>query len=455
MFEKIKDFMKGVRYQMFPIANINAALGVKSVTSSRMTAAIETWAAMQRGGGLQLPASIAAELARLATIECNITLSGTRAALVTDAFASVLRRLRTQTEFGIALGGLILKPYLDGKTLAVEFTHADSFYPIAFDGSGKLLAVVFMETITRGSKIYRRLEYHHMEKDGCVIENKAFVIDAVQGDAMLGKPIPLGAVEEWARLEAKITIANVRQLLLGYFKMPLANTIEARSPLGVSAYARAADLIWQADAQWERILWEFEGTELAIHADATLMGKDADGKICLPKGKERLYRTLPGLEDKLLPFSPAIRDMPLFNGFNNMLKRIEFQCGLAYGTLSDPQNVEKTAEEIKASKQRSYSMVKDIQKALQTALDDLLYAMDTWMALAAPAGSGATTASYDWDDSIIADPSERKKLFWQYVSSGKFPMWRYLMDFEGYGEADAKAIVAESGGDAADPFGGS
>ena len=64
--------------------------------------------------------------------------------------------------------------------------------------------------------------------------------------------------------------------------------------------------------------------------------------------------------------------------FNNQMKLIEFACCLAYGTLSDPQNVDKTATEIKTSKQRSYTFVSDTQQALQTALEDLVYAMNFW-----------------------------------------------------------------------------
>ena len=71
----------------------------------------------------------------------------------------------------------------------------------------------------------------------------------------------------------------------------------------------------------------------------------------------------------------------MFNGFNNQLKLVEFNCNLAYGTLSDPQSVDKTATEIKTSKQRSYVMVSDTQMALQDALEDLVYAMSFWSAL--------------------------------------------------------------------------
>lgn len=452
MFETIQKIAKGVRYRMFPIANINEALGVDVAISSAMSAQIEHWTAMLHGDGLQLPGSIASELARLATIESEIVVTGSaRADFLSAQLAPVLASLRTQLEFGAAQGGLICKPYLSGGAVYVDFAHADGFYPTAFDGAGRLRGVVFIEQVQKGDKLYRRLEYHHMEKMGCVIENRAFLTSALANSTVLGEPVPLACVEAWAALQPFVTIANVDRLLLGFFKMPFANTIDARSPLGVSAYARAVDLIAQADAQWKRILWEYEGTELAIHADPTMFQTNDKGVRTLPQGKERLYRVIQGLENKIEPFSPAIRDAPLFNGFNNMLKRIEFSCALAYGTLSDPQNVDKTAEEIKSSKQRSYSAVKDMQKAAQTMLENLLYAMDTWVSLASLAPAGAWEAAFDWGDSILNDQSERKAMFWQYVTSGKFPMWRYLMDFEGYTEADARAIANESSADMGEP----
>ena len=463
------QFWKGVKNRMFPIATIDQALGVKTAASARMANAIALWSKMHAGASpwlmgrdshaanLNLPASIAAELARLATIESSMEVRGSpRAAFLDRQLKPVRDGLRAAAEFGVAKGGLIFKPYIDGDRITVDLSHADHFYPTAYDGAGRLTGVVFVEQITRNDKRYRRLEYHHMEAGGCVIENRAFVTSALTGSgALLGEPIPLQQVDEWAGLEPEVLIQNVDRLLLGYFKMPLANNIEEQSPLGVSAYSRAVDLIREADEQWGRILWEYEGSELAVHADSTLFATDSEGNAQLPGGNRRLYRILPGMDNdqKMDVFSPTIRDASYFNGLNNILKRIEFQCALAYGTLSDPQNVDKTAEEIRASKQRSYTAVKDIQKALQAALDDLVYDMDVWATLGGLAPEGEYTVAYDWDDSILNDPAARKQLFWQYVQSGKFPFWKYLVEFEGYAEEEARALSRESAGELENPFG--
>lgn len=72
-------------------------------------------------------------------------------------------------------------------------------------------------------------------------------------------------------------------------------------------------------------------------------------------------------------FSPEIRDTSQFNSLNQMLRRIENAVGLSYGTLSEVSEVEKTAEEVRSSKQRSFSCVKDID---YLGADDIEYTID-------------------------------------------------------------------------------
>lgn len=71
---------------------------------------------------------------------------------------------------------------------------------------------------------------------------------------------------------------------------------------------------------------------------------------------------------------------------------------------------------------------------------------------------GDCNVTFDFDDSIISDPKERKQMYWGYVTAGKFPFWRYLVEFEGYSEDDAKAIAAEANAENRSPealtFGG-
>jgi A118 family predicted phage portal protein len=192
--------------------------------------------------------------------------------------------------------------------------------------------------------------------------------------------------------------------LFGYFKFPLANNIDPLSPLGVSCFSRAVDLIEEADKQWSRFLWENESGERALYVDELAFGRDDEGDPVLPN--KRLMRTLETgttESDMFEDWTPDIREESLLSGLDAILKRIEFNCGLATGTLSNPESIDRTATEIKASKQRSAVTITDTQKAISKLLDQLFYAMDAWATMSKLGGTGKLKKKYGYDDSIVVD----------------------------------------------------
>lgn len=459
MFRKLFNAIRQVVRKIFSKKNIEEAMKIDLPVSDEMTEAIELWSQMYKDKApwlddntksLNLASAIAGELARLATIEMKSEItakensSSERAEYLNEQYQKVINDIRTTTEYAAALGGLIFKPYIDGENIAVDYVLADEFIPVKYDSAGNITAVIFIERIRKGRKIYTRLEYHDLLKEGYYISNTAYVNE--NGDEALGYQVPLTEVDEWADLEPEILLTNVEKPLFGYLKMPMANTTDPRSPLGVSVYARAVDLIKEADKQYSRILWEYEGSELAIDASIDCFKLDQNGNPVLPIGKERLFRTLDYDIDgeKAEPFkifSPAIRDESLFNGLNKLLQRIEFACGLAYGTLSDVQLVEKTAEEIKVSKQRSYSTVVDIQKAIKIALTDLVYAMDVYVTLGELAPAGEYDISFEFDDSLVVDSKTEQAIMLQEVSAGLIKPEIYLMRRYGVSEEQARKMM--------------
>lgn len=236
--------------------------------------------------------------------------------------------------------------------------------------------------------------------------------------------------------------------------MPLANNIDDKSPLGVSVYSRAINLIEQLDKQYSRILWEFEGKELAIYVSETLLSRNIKtGEKELPKGNSRLYRTLKGESegDLYREFSPDIRDSNLFNGLNELLRKIEFNCGLAYGTLSNINESDKTATEIKASKQRSYSTVKDIQNSLQYSLENLVYAMRSICRLHNLPGD-KYEMSFNFDDSLVMDKDLELSSMQADVAAGVLRPEIYLAKKYGVTEEEALKMMPEYPSTSKDPF---
>ncbi len=462
MLDEIKSFLHKV-LTTFSQSEIERKAGIQAAVSDEMSAAVALWSWMYADTPpwaskdvqtMNMPALIAAELARLITIEMTSTVSGSaRADYLNEQYQMAIDSLRQQVEYACAKGGMVFKPYVDNGRIMVDFIQADSFFPVSFDGSGRMTGAIFVDQLVKGRKTFTRLESHVITPGGYKIKNTAYM-SSNKGN--LGGQVSLDSVDEWADLQPEVIVQNVDRPLFAYFKMPFANTIDSRSPLGVSVYSRAVDLIKEADKQYSRLLWEFEGSELAIDADYVALAKDAAGGFSLPKLKQRLFRGLnisggTNGSDFYQIFSPAIRDASLLNGLNALLIRIEDACGLARGTFSDPQGEAKTATELKILKQRSYATVADSQKSLQAALDDLLYAMDIWATLYKLAPAGAYETAYEWDDSIVTDRDREYAEKLGMVTAGIIEKWEFRAWYLGETEDQAKERVPE---DESSAFGG-
>ena len=353
--------LKGAVNKMFKPRTIENVLRVKPNLSDEMFNAILEWSRMYenrapwlkeptrsdpvRVVSLGLPALIASEKARMATIEMeaeinapmkeveeanpdyvppgvdengmptmgqgSMTITKTvpkgdteRADYLAEQFEKVKKQIRRQLEYGIAKGGFVIKPYpvfddqfkeynaeaekVKAKTystnasedkekkdyhaqLEFEYIQADGFYPLAFNASGKIIEAAFVQKKVDKQITYSRIEHHKLTGKVCTITNLAFKKDndlrGLKPDVReedLGTEIALTEVPDWAGLEPITVIEDVDRLLFAYFKMPEANTIDTYSPLGVSGYSRVKSLIKDADMQYSRMLWEFEGGEMAM-----------------------------------------------------------------------------------------------------------------------------------------------------------------------------------------------
>lgn len=427
------------------------------VMSDVMARRIELWSALFQNKepwlsdtiqSLNLPASVAGEIARLITLEMETKVDGSaRASYINTVYQKAVRKLRIFVEFACAKGGMVLKPYVTDTGIATEFIQADSFFPISFDDDGNITRCVFLDQFREGNSIYTRVEYHKLEGTRMTIRNRAF--KAVT-DGVLGVEIPVNSIPKWKALADQMVFDGVSKLPFGYMKIPMANQEDNDSPLGVSCYSRGIWLIKSADERYSQIDWEYQSKETAVHIAESLLARNHQTQsLEYPGGKKRLYRELEynaGVVDKPLldVFSPDIRDQSFFNGLNQQLRRVEFACYLAYGTLSDPNNTDKTAEEIRASKQRSYSFVKDCQSELQAALDDYVSAIDFWTTIYKLAPAGSYHASYKWDDSIVVDAEKERQTDRADVAMGAMQLWEYRMKYYKEDEETAKRMVIQN-----------
>lgn len=453
MFGKIIMWLRGVVQKMLNFGGTKIAGGVDIAVSSLMAAAIQRWHDEYVGNAywlnqnrqsLQLPSLIASKMATLVTLEAKVTLGGSaRAKWLTEQLQPFLNRLHQNVEYACAMGGIVMKPYPDDGNIAIDYILADDFYPVAFNGRGEITAAVFVERKHIGQLVYSRVEFHNSANGTYTIVNECY---KGYSDNDIGTRCELTEVDEWQDIKPLVTIRGMKGNLFAYFRIPLGNVIEPKSPLGVSVYAKAEENMKEADFQYQRLLWEYKGGELAIDASEDAFELDKFGRAIIPAGMERLYRknTLDprnGSQGIFDTFAPELRDAAYRSGLNDILKIIEDQTGLARGSLSDVNQEAKTATEIRTNRQNTYATVTQIQTALQNAIENLVRAMDAVATLYSLAPAGTYNVACVWDDSVVIDAESERMRDMQEVREGLMQKWEYRVKWYGEDEQTAKMMT--------------
>ena len=364
---------------MFNYTTFKNIIGKDVALSQPMIDAINKWKKMLVGNAdwcgdivesLKLEEGICREFADsvLVEMEAKILNNDNMDAVLQKSLSDMNKKLQT----GLALGAMVLRPLGPDKA---EYVAADKFIPISFDDSGTPNDIAFLVVKSVGeNNYYTRVERHYFTNGNLTIENKCY---HSQSQSDIGQNCSLEEVAEWANiLPGPITYPGMTEMDFGYYQNPIENKVDGSS-CGVSVYESAENLIRKADVQGARLDWEYDSGERAIHVDERAL-KNRGGKTYLPRLKKRLYRGLnldDNNKDLYKEYSPEMRDEAFRRGLEEYKREIEFNVGLAYGDLSDAQEVNKTATEVLASKTRKYNRVTAIQGKLEECLNGFVNAL--------------------------------------------------------------------------------
>ena len=444
MFDGIKRFWKGIR-RMFGYTTLKNIVGTDITLSEQMIDAINQWKNMLNGSAdwisdsvesLKIEEGICREFADAVLVEMETSVDNEQ---IDKAYQKGIENINEEFQEGLGLGSFILKPL--GPNIS-EFVSADKFIPIRFDDEGKLLDVAFITVKKVGeTDYYIKLERHYFTNGHLTIENKCY---HSQSQDEIGLECTLDNVEEWAQINpGPVMYPGMTQMAFGYYRNPVKNKVDG-SKCGVSIFESAKGLIKKADIQAARYDWEFDSGERAIHVDNRALKQDKNtGRFSVGKLKNRLYRGL-NLEDGkdkelFKEYSPEMRDEAFRRGLEEYKREIEFNVGLAYGDLSDVQQVEKTAEEVRTAKVRKYSRVTAIQKKLSDCLEDYVAGLAFY--------NGLYTSGYEFsckfNDSILTTEDVERKRDREDVAMGVMSLVEYRMKWYNEDEETAKSKIPE------------
>lgn len=485
MFKKLIEYLKEALRNMTAYKDVNDTVKSEDIytVSDAMSTAIDKWRDMYMDNAewlnddegvysMNIASSICSELKMYILNEMNshivvpgqledskqhdeskddIDIYTNRATFLDDLYHKhLLNKLDDMLEKGMALGGVIIKPYISNKTIYFDFCYQGEFYPIAFDDDNNITDIAFLDQFIVNNKKYSKVERQVFKDNMVTVTNKAYMTkyNPNADTTELGTEIPLTTVEKWAAIEPKTTIENVEKPLFGYYRVPLANNVDMKSPLGVSVFSRASRMIERTDKQFSRLDWEYEGGQIAIDVDPTAIVSEETyfgTQLKQDKLKNRIYRKLDlGTDETYQAFTPALRDMNYLAGLDRYLMRIEDIVCIARGTLSNVQADARTATEIKTLKQRTFDTVHKNQEALQKALENAIYSANVLVELykeelQAPEGEYVTNT--EWSDSILVDIYTELEQRLQLVDKNIMSKTEVRMWYIGEDEATAQAAI--------------
>lgn len=470
MLKKLLELIKDALRRMTKYTDLTELSDVDEILiSDEMSDAINKWKMMYKNRApwvdddvtsMGIPKSICQMLEMMVLSELEVEVKGSDAE---NSLASYMQNIIDEQLFSeldinlekaMALGGMVIKPYLSNDSIYFDFVLQGDFYPLAFDDDGRITDIAFLDQFISGSELYTKVERHTFSNNTVFVQNKAFKAKMVNSDDMdeqeLGNEIPLTSVPRWEDIEPEVTIESVEKPMYGYYKVPLSNNVDMESPLGVSVFNAATNLIKLADIQFSRLDWEYEAGQIAIDVDSTaLCTQDTYFKQRLDSGRDRIYRKLDlGSEETYHAFTPSLRDSSYIQGLNTYLHKIEDACGLARGTLGDVQSDARTATEIKILRQNTYTTILKNQESLEKALRDAVDGAKIFVQLYNLHSIEDFDLVINWSDSILTDTDTelaQKRLLVQdgILSKAELRAWYTGEDLD-TAEANIKKMQEEA-----------
>lgn len=444
MFDGFRKIWKGIM-RMFGYTTLKNIVGRDIALSDTMINAINDWKKMMNGQAewttdyiesLRIESGICREFADVVLTEMETSVSIER---LDKIYQKTVSRLNEKLQEGLGLGSFVLKPIAADRA---EFVAADKFIPITFGDDDKPLDIAFLTVKRVGENdYYTRFERHYFENGNLTILNKCY---HSQDPSDIGQSCSLEEVPEWAQINpGPVTYPGMNQMDFGYYRNPLENHVD-ESACGVSIFEAARDRIKKADIRGSQLDWEYQSAERAIHVDNRALKQDKQtGRFGMTRLNKRLYRGLnleAGKDTELLKeYSPQMRDEAYKRGLEEVKREIEFIVGLAYGDLSDVQQVEKTAAEVITSKHRKYNRVHAIEEKLEECLEDFAAGLAFY--------NGLYTSGYEFkcnfNDSIITDEETERQQDRQDVSMGVMSHAEYRAKWYGETLEEAQANLPE------------
>ena len=378
-------------------------------------------------------------------------------------------------EQGLALGGAAVKVWAepdrrvragngDGPMdIRLGYCMADQFVPLAWDNA-RVTEGVFISRKARKGWYYTRLEWHRWNGETYVITNELYKADMqrganVENQDILGIRCPVAELAElYPGLEPE-TVIPVEESLFSYWRTPIANNIDDNSPLGVSIYANALEVLHAIDICYDSFVTEFRLGKRKIIVPARFLRMVTDPQT----GRQVRYfdpndETFVGMADDdgtagINDISVELRVEEHVAALNALLSILCLQLGFSVNTFSfdEKQGGLKTATEVVAENSKTYKTVKTVQNQLAPMIEHMirniidvaiLYGMQWQGQSVESLAAGGWEVKVTFDDGVTQDRQTNLNEGVMLVGAGLLSKFTFLTDRKyGQGLTEKEALA--------------
>ena len=317
-----------------------------------------------------------------------------------------------EKSFALGTGAVILRRKDD--RIDFDFVGADSIIPISFK-DGEIDEVAFASDFYYRGKRYTYLECHLKDHEGNYVITNEY-LDDVFGVAdlktgVLPKVYTKSAVPWFAIIKPNIV-----------------NNLNDATPLGVSVYANAIDVLKGVDLAYDNLCTDFFLGGKMIMMNETVIAKEEGGRRIPPQfSRKRLFMSMGDsiIDGKMYEeYNPALRVDENTKGVYTQLSLLSSLCGLGENFYKSNFNEIKTATEVISENSSLFRCVKKHEIIIEKAIVTLAKAVLDVFGIDAE-------VSVIFDDSIIEDTASKREQDFKDVEAGLMEKEEYVKKYHG------------------------
>lgn len=355
------------------------------------------------------------------------------------ALSAILERngftLQTNTllekTFALGTGAYVIYPEAGAPKL--DYVDAEYIHPLSWY-NGECLSCAFsgVRMEQDGRKTLTLMIHEHQEDGSYIIRNRYFSM-SMDSDQLTPIDTPPDVLEEYR-------VGTKRFALLRPNIVNNAYNI----PMGISVYGNYIDVLKCIDLAFDGIKVSMQLGRPRVALSSAAMRPTPEGSIPVFDSNDIAFYQLPESIDPTA--KTLIEDITTTYRAGDFEKSL--QCALTLYSVCiglgekafqwESGNITTATQVISENNGMQRAMEKH-QEILRSAIVTVVRA-----ALDILGFSSDLPVMVNFDDSAVRDRDAERIRFWQYVTAGKFPFWKFLCEFEGYSKAEAIELEGEA-----------